>query len=114
MSVADSQKYSCVKAAVLKSYELVPEAYRQRFRFWKKYDKQSHLEFARDLTTNFNRWCNASEVETFEDLCDLMILEQFKNSVPPHVATYISEQKARRRFAVTVIGGAIGDQSALC
>lgn len=38
MSVADSQKYSRVKAAVHKSYELVPEAYRQRFRFWKKHE----------------------------------------------------------------------------
>ena len=95
MNAADSQKYAHVKVAVLKSYELVPEAYRQRFRFWKKHDKQCHLEFARDLTMNFNRWCSASEVEDFEGLQDLMILEQFKNSVPARVATYISEQKAR-------------------
>ena len=47
--------------------------------------KQSHLEFARDLTTNLD----------FEGIHDLMILEQFKNYVPVRVATYISEQKAR-------------------
>ena len=28
MNAADSQKYARVKAAVLKSYELVPEAYK--------------------------------------------------------------------------------------
>ena len=95
MSDADSRNYARVKAAVLKSYELVPEAYRQRFRSWKKDDKQSHLEFARDLTTSFNRWVNASEVTDFEELCDLMILEQFRNAVPPRVATYINEQKAK-------------------
>ena len=95
MNAADSQEYARVKAVVLKSYELVPEAYRQRFRFWKKHDRQSHLEFARDLTTSFNHWCNASEVEDFEGLQDLMILEQFRDSVPARVATYISEQKAR-------------------
>jgi hypothetical protein len=39
MNVADSQKYARVKAAVLKSYELVPEACRQQIRFWKERDK---------------------------------------------------------------------------
>ena len=50
----DIGDYSKVKAAVLKSYELVPEAYRQRFRSWRKGDK-SHLEFARELGTHFHR-----------------------------------------------------------
>ena len=39
MNAADSQKYARVKVAVLKSYELVPEACRQRIRFWKEHDK---------------------------------------------------------------------------
>jgi hypothetical protein len=34
-------------------------------------------------------------VEDFEGLHDLMILEQLNNYVPAHVATCISEQKAR-------------------
>lgn len=33
---AQSQIYSSVKSAVLKAYELILEAYRQRFRTWKK------------------------------------------------------------------------------
>ncbi|KAK0139986.1 hypothetical protein N1851_023093 [Merluccius polli] len=56
---------------------------------------QSHLEFARELTTFFTRWYCASDVEDFEGLCDLIVLEQLKNSVPVRVATYISEQKAK-------------------
>lgn len=32
LSVGDNGSYHLVKAAVLKAYELVPEAYRQRFR----------------------------------------------------------------------------------
>lgn len=90
----DSGEYVKVKAAVLKTYELVPEAYRQRFRSWKKGDR-SYLEFARDLVTHFNRWCSASEVKNFGDLCNLMVLEQFKNSVPERIAMYISEQKVK-------------------
>ena len=45
LSAADCKVYKRVKSAVLKAYELVPEAYRQRFRGWKRGDKQSHVEF---------------------------------------------------------------------
>lgn len=93
LSTSDSAKYD-VKSAVLKVYELVPEAYRQPFRGWRRGDK-SHLEFARELSTQFDRWCTAAEVDSYDGLQDLMILEQFKNSVPGHIATYISERKVK-------------------
>ncbi|KAL4009454.1 hypothetical protein ACER0C_003306 [Sarotherodon galilaeus] len=93
LSAADCRSFATVKDAVLKAYELVPEAYRQRFRSWRKSDKQSHIEFARDLTKHFNRWCSALGVSTFQDLCELMVLEQFKDRVPPEVATYIAERE---------------------
>ena len=38
---AEDPDYDTVKVAVLKAYELVPEAYRQRFRGWSKGDKQT-------------------------------------------------------------------------
>ncbi|XP_027132202.1 uncharacterized protein LOC113745020 isoform X1 [Larimichthys crocea] len=91
----ESKSYSAVKSAVLRAYELVPEAYRQRFRTWKKGENQSHLEFVRDLNLHFTRWYSASDVNDFEGLCELMVLEQFKSSIPVQVATYISEQKAK-------------------
>uniref|UniRef100_A0AAQ4QC33 Gypsy retrotransposon integrase-like protein 1 n=1 Tax=Gasterosteus aculeatus aculeatus TaxID=481459 RepID=A0AAQ4QC33_GASAC len=94
LSLEDSGDYAKVKTAVLKTYELVPEAYCQRFRSWKKGDK-SYLEFSRDLGIHFSRWCSASEVKDFDDLCNLMVLEQFKNSVPERIAMYISERKVR-------------------
>ena len=36
LTIVESREYATVKAAVLRSYELVPEAYRQRFRTWEK------------------------------------------------------------------------------
>ncbi len=50
------------------------------------------MEFVRDLILHFNRWCKAAEVETFPYLCNLIILEQFKQAVPDHIATYITER----------------------
>lgn len=91
----DNLTYKSVKTAVLKAYELVPEAYRQRFRTWEKRANQSHMEFARELTTHFNRWCMASDVGDFDSLCDLIILEQFKNSLPSRVATHLTERKVK-------------------
>ena len=41
-----------VRDAVLKD-ELVPEAYRQRFRTLTKGDKQTHVEFTRGLISQF-------------------------------------------------------------
>uniref|UniRef100_G3NXL5 SCAN box domain-containing protein n=1 Tax=Gasterosteus aculeatus TaxID=69293 RepID=G3NXL5_GASAC len=48
----------------------------------------------RDLLCHFNRWCSAASVESFDGLCDLIVLERFKNSIPPRIAVYVSEQKA--------------------
>lgn len=59
----------------------------------------AHVEFARELSTAFNRWCMASEVTTFEELTDLIVLEQFKNSVPARIATYINEADTAAKAA---------------
>ncbi|KAK0144763.1 hypothetical protein N1851_016781 [Merluccius polli] len=103
MSVADCKVYKKVKLAVLKAYELVAEAYRQKFRGWRKTGKQTHVEFVRDLILHFNRWCKADNVETFPELCDLVILEQFKQTVPEHIATYITERKVSTPSEAAVV-----------
>lgn len=43
----ESLQYESVKAAILHAYELVPEAYRQKFRNHKKAPNQSYVEYAR-------------------------------------------------------------------
>lgn len=93
MSLADSSDYKNIKSAVLRAYELVPEAYRQRFRSWEKRAGQTYVEFARDLTTHFKRWLTALDVTGFDDLCDLVILEQFKNVLPGRLVTHINDRE---------------------
>lgn len=85
--------YATVKQTVLKAYQLTAEAYRQRFRQWMKADKQTHVEFVRDLMSHFQRWCVAVRVTTFEGLVELMVLEQFKNTLPGRVVTYLNERE---------------------
>ena len=38
-------------------------------------------------------WCSALKVETFEDLSELIVLEQFKNSIPDSIAQHINDLK---------------------
>ncbi len=70
---------------------MVPEVYRQSFQTWEKSHKQMHVEFVRKLVTYFSPLCIALKVETYDALCDLVILEQFKNSAPSHIAIYIND-----------------------
>ena len=58
LSVEQSSNYEHVKEAILKAYELVPEAYRQKFRKYLKYDSKTHVEFAREKENLFNRQCH--------------------------------------------------------
>ncbi len=103
LSVEDATDYLTVKNAVLRAYELVPEAYRQKCRSWKKTDSQTHVEFVHDISVYFNRWCTASDVKTLDDLKELMLLEQLKSSVSQCVATYISERKPHTAYEAAVM-----------
>ncbi len=59
LSVEDSLCFDQVKSAVLRVYELVPEAYRQRFRGLCKVVSVTYADFAREKVTLFDRWCAA-------------------------------------------------------
>ena len=95
LTVMESKNYEMVKSTVLRAYELVPEAYRQRFRNLKKKENQTYVDFMREMLVQFNRWCVASEVQTFKELCNLITIEQLKNCVPVSIATYITEKKVK-------------------
>ena len=95
LTAEQCKEYKMVKDAVLKAYELVPEAYRQLFRNWKKGVKQTHVDFERELDIHFDRWCSASSVVSFEELRNLVVLEQFKQSLPNYISTYINERKVK-------------------
>ena len=62
MSVDQSSDYDTVKAAVLKAYELIPEAYRQKFQASKKSGAETYIEFAQEKQTLFDRWCGSKEI----------------------------------------------------
>lgn len=79
LSVEDSLCYDCVKSAILRVYELVPEAYRQRFRGLRKTSGQTYADFAREKMSCFTDGLAACKAEDRNTLRELMLLEEFKN-----------------------------------
>ena len=94
LSVEQSSNYEHVKEAILKAYELVPEAYRQKFRNYLKYDSKTHVEFAMEKENLFSRWCHSKEIgQDFKKLKQMVLLEEFKDKVRPDIRSHLDEQK---------------------
>ena len=82
LTVEQSSSYDTVKELNLKAYELVPEAYRPKFRNCKKENEQTHLEFARTKDQLFDRWCSSKTTGSdHETLRQLMLVEEFKKCI---------------------------------
>ncbi|KAL0153953.1 hypothetical protein M9458_050710 [Cirrhinus mrigala] len=93
LPIEGSLDYETVKSAVLRAYELVPEAYRQKFRGQMKTVKQTYVEFVREKKVLFEKWCFSSRVASLEELQELILLEEFKNCLPSNIVVYLNEQK---------------------
>lgn len=95
LSLEDSLQYDVVKEAIFRAYELLPEADRQKFRNHRTSGGQNFVEFVREknLPLYLDKWCAAIDVKTdFEALRQLIILEDFKGSLPEKVVLFLNEQ----------------------
>ncbi|XP_070575523.1 reticulocyte-binding protein homolog 2a-like [Ptychodera flava] len=95
LSVEQASDYDSVKELILKGYELVPEAYRQKFRDCEKVKDQTYVEFARTKEQLFDRWCSSEKVsQNYDKLRQLVLIEEFKRCIRSDIKTFINEQKA--------------------
>jgi len=94
LSLDQSSEYEVVKTSVLNAYDLVPKAYRQKFRESRKREAQTYVELAREKERLFDRWCASMETgKDFTKLRELLLLEEFKKCLPNEIKTYLEEQK---------------------
>lgn len=89
-----ARDYHKVKALVLKAYDLVPEAYRLKFRNFAKQTSLTYVEFARLKEQQFDDWLKSRQVVSFSSLRELMLLEEFKKSCSKELKIYLEEVKA--------------------
>ncbi|XP_068229464.1 uncharacterized protein [Palaemon carinicauda] len=88
--------YHKVKRLVLKAYDLVPEAYRLRFRNFNKHPAQSFVEFARIKEEQFDDWLESRQVVNFAALRELLLHEEFKKACSRELRVHLEEIKASR------------------
>ena len=94
LSLEQSSDYDKVKELILKGYELVPEAYRQKFRDCRKEHDQTHVEFARTKEQLFDRWCSSKKVGSdHAKLRQLMLVEEFKRCINSDVKSFLDEKE---------------------
>lgn len=92
LSLPDSEArdYELVKTTVLRAYALVPDAYRQQFRQLRKRDDQTYLEYARLKREALTRWLRAQGVDSFPNLVEVILMEEFLTSVCKEVSTHVA------------------------
>ncbi|XP_068210300.1 uncharacterized protein [Palaemon carinicauda] len=86
-----ARDYGKVKALVLRAYDLVPEAYRLKFRNFNKHACISYVEFARLKEEQFNNWLKSCQVVSSSSLRELMLLKEFKKYCSKELRIYLEE-----------------------
>ena len=94
LSFEHSSDYHKVKQLILKAYELVPEAYRQKFRNCRKENDQTHVKFAITKEQMFDRWCSLKKIGTnYPKLRQLKQGEEFKRCINADVKSFLDEKE---------------------
>ena len=94
LSLEQSSDYDKVRELILKAYELVPEAYRQKFRNCRKENDQTHVEYARTKEQLGDRWCSSKKIGSdYPKLRQLMLVEEFKRCINSDVKSFLDEKE---------------------
>lgn len=104
LSLADCTDYDRLKRAILHSYELVPEAYRQRFRSCQKEEDQTYVKFFRQKETHFNRWTSAKDATfDYEKLRQMILMEEFKSCLPSELKLFLDERRIDTTYEMAIL-----------
>jgi hypothetical protein len=111
------RNYEVVKDKILQSSEQVPEVYRQKFRQGYKKFADTFVEFARQKETLFDKWIRSKNVDNFEKLKQLILVEEFLDRSPYDIKVFVAERNvatlaeaARLADEFNMIHGKKGDR----
>ena len=89
-----AKKYTEVKPAILKRYNINDETYRQRFRTTRPKAEESFAETEVRLRDMCRKWVKPDESNT-EKVVDLIIMEQLLNVMPPYIQVHVREKSQK-------------------
>ncbi|GFX54764.1 retrovirus-related Pol polyprotein from transposon 412 [Trichonephila clavipes] len=77
-----AENYDYVKKLLLKRFKLSPEDFRQKFVQHQKKSDSTWKDFTFEITNYLDEWLIGLEINTFQDLKDLMVVDQLKKNAP--------------------------------
>ncbi|KAK3085547.1 hypothetical protein FSP39_005150 [Pinctada imbricata] len=96
LSIAESSDFDKVKDTILRAYQLVPEAYRQKLRKYKKFENQTYVEFAREKEDLFDQWFRSKKIpNSFDNLRQIILIEEFKECVHQDLRTHLEDKNVK-------------------
>ena len=93
MAAEEAGDYDRVKTAILRRYNINVETYRQRFRAATKRGEESHRELLVRLQDLAQKW--VKECDTVEKVVDMLVKEQFLDTLAPDVRIWVRERKPK-------------------
>ena len=92
LPLALANDYDILKKALLQQYQLTVDDYRKKFYYTKQNADENATQYLSRLEHFLNSWIQLSEIsETFESLKEFLLQDQFLNSCPKELATFIRE-----------------------
>lgn len=85
--------YDELREAILASYSITTEGYRQAFRNFIKLSHQTYTEFASEKLRLFKRWLKSAGVSTFEGMVNLIVFEEVKRKVPHQIMLHLIDKE---------------------
>ncbi|XP_063856826.1 uncharacterized protein LOC135098416 [Scylla paramamosain] len=85
--------YDCVKQGIQAAYSITTEGYRQSFRKMFKTPQQTYLEFASEKPRALKRWLKSAAITTYDELVNLLALEEFMRKLPYSVMLHITNKE---------------------
>ena len=85
----EAEDFKKVREAILRRYDINEESRRRKFRGDRKKNGETHRELMTRLKENYQRWVQNQEMP----MEDLMVAEQFYQSVPEDIAVWVRDRK---------------------
>ncbi|XP_068220090.1 uncharacterized protein [Palaemon carinicauda] len=90
--MVEVKEYDVIKKAVIDTYAITAEGYRQQFCHSYQMPSQTFVEFCKDKVRQFTKWLQKTGVSDFECLKNLILMEEFIRKLPSNIATFILEK----------------------
>ncbi|GFX91171.1 retrovirus-related Pol polyprotein from transposon 297 [Trichonephila clavipes] len=97
-----AENFDYVKKLLLKRFKLSPEVFRQKFVQHQKKSDSTWKDFTFEITNYLDEWLIGLEINTFQDLKDLMVVDQLKKRANASMKDHFLDNWANLKSATQI------------